>query len=115
MFFCTLLGFDFGVMLGYFSGLPYRLASLLIRCSGFVAIENLLKDVAGKYCVGDEITFADILLVPQVYNATRFKINMDDFPMIKRINETLCEVEEFKEAHYSSQPDTPDELRPKTN
>lgn len=38
---------------------------------GFNAIEKLLKFSAGKYCVGDEITFADCCLVPQVYNARR--------------------------------------------
>lgn len=38
---------------------------------GFTALEKLLTDCAGKYCVGDEITLADCCLVPQVYNARR--------------------------------------------
>ncbi|KAJ0063104.1 hypothetical protein NL108_012573, partial [Boleophthalmus pectinirostris] len=36
---------------------------------GFQALEPILKETAGKYCVGDEISMADICLVPQVYNA----------------------------------------------
>lgn len=39
---------------------------------GFRAIEKLLSTSAGKYCVGDEITMADCLLVPQVFNARRW-------------------------------------------
>ncbi|XP_019721030.1 maleylacetoacetate isomerase [Hippocampus comes] len=39
---------------------------------GFEALEPLLKQTAGKYCVGDEISMADICLVPQVYNAERY-------------------------------------------
>ncbi|XP_074548874.1 maleylacetoacetate isomerase isoform X1 [Halichoeres trimaculatus] len=39
---------------------------------GFQALEPILKQTAGKYCVGDEISMADICLVPQVYNAERY-------------------------------------------
>lgn len=38
---------------------------------GFIAIEKLLSNSAGKYCVGDEITLADCCLIPQVFNARR--------------------------------------------
>ncbi|MEQ2317060.1 hypothetical protein AMECASPLE_038856, partial [Ameca splendens] len=38
---------------------------------GFQALETILKQTSGKYCVGDEISMADICLVPQVYNAQR--------------------------------------------
>ncbi|KAL4613154.1 maleylacetoacetate isomerase isoform X1 [Arapaima gigas] len=78
---------------------------------GFVALESLLKQTAGKYCVGDEISMADICLVPQVYNAERFKVDVAQFPTIKRVNETLLEIEAFKVSHPSCQPDTPADLR----
>ena len=61
--------------------------------------------------MGDTITIADLCLVPQVYNASRFKVDMSPFPTIARINAALEEVPEFVEAHFSCQPDTPDELR----
>ncbi|XP_036398682.1 maleylacetoacetate isomerase isoform X1 [Megalops cyprinoides] len=78
---------------------------------GFEALEPLLKETAGKYCVGDEISMADICLVPQVYNAERFKVDISQFPTIKRLNETLMEIEAFKVSHPSCQPDTPADLR----
>ncbi|XP_076834251.1 maleylacetoacetate isomerase isoform X2 [Brachyhypopomus gauderio] len=78
---------------------------------GFEALEFILKQTAGKYCVGDEISMADICLAPQVYNAERFKVDVDQFPTIKQLNETLLELEAFKESHPARQPDTPDDLR----
>ncbi|KAK2878571.1 hypothetical protein QQF64_011363 [Cirrhinus molitorella] len=78
---------------------------------GFEALEPILKTTAGKYCVGDEITMADICLVPQVFNAERFKVDMSQFPTIRRLNQTLTEIDAFKVSHPSRQPDTPDDLR----
>ncbi|XP_036818844.1 maleylacetoacetate isomerase isoform X2 [Oncorhynchus mykiss] len=77
---------------------------------GFEALEPILKETAGKYCVGDEISMADICLVPQVYNAERFKVDVDQFPTIKRLNQTLLKVDAFKESHPSCQLDTPAEI-----
>ncbi|XP_046906059.1 maleylacetoacetate isomerase [Hypomesus transpacificus] len=78
---------------------------------GFEALEPMLKETAGTYCVGDEISMADICLVPQVYNADRFKVDISPFPTIKRLNQTLMEMEAFKVSHPSCQPDTPPDLR----
>lgn len=78
---------------------------------GFKGLEQLLQGTAGRYCIGDEITMADAVLVPQVYNANRFKVDMSAFPTISRINAALLEVEAFKVASPSEQPDCPPELR----
>ncbi|XP_059209256.1 maleylacetoacetate isomerase isoform X1 [Centropristis striata] len=78
---------------------------------GFQALEPILKQTAGKYCVGDEISMADICLVPQVYNAERFKVDVGQYPTIKRLNQTLVEMEAFKVSSPSCQPDTPADLR----
>jgi len=72
---------------------------------GFKAIEKTLNTTSGTYCVGDDITMADICLVPQVYNAGRFNVDMSQFPNIIRINETLSKLAEFQAAHPDSQPD----------
>ncbi|XP_073340576.1 maleylacetoacetate isomerase isoform X2 [Pagrus major] len=77
---------------------------------GFQALEPILKQTAGKYCVGDEISMADICLVPQVYNAERFKVDVGQYPTIKRLNQALLEIEAFKVSHPSRQPDTPADL-----
>jgi maleylacetoacetate isomerase len=72
---------------------------------GFQGLEKMLKKTAGKYCYKDQITFADVCLVPQVYNALRFGVSMEDFPVISRVYKELSDLEEFKQAHPSMQPD----------
>ncbi|XP_075282964.1 maleylacetoacetate isomerase isoform X1 [Opisthocomus hoazin] len=79
--------------------------------SGFQALEQILQHTAGRYCVGDEVSVADVCLVPQVSNAERFKVDMGPYPIIIRINKALLELEAFKVSHPSRQPDTPAELR----
>ena len=74
---------------------------------GFIAIEEILKITSGKYCIGNEISIADLCLVPQVYGANRFNVSLNDFPIVKRINEELEKLDEFKKAHPSKQPDCP--------
>ena len=48
---------------------------------------------------------ADLFLVPQVYNANRFGVDMTKYPTIARIDEALSEIPAFKKAHPSVQPD----------
>ncbi|XP_020841842.1 maleylacetoacetate isomerase isoform X4 [Phascolarctos cinereus] len=79
--------------------------------SGFRALEQVLQSTAGKYCVGNEISMADLCLVPQVANAERFKVDLSPYPIINRINKTLLTMEAFQVSHPSRQPDTPPELR----
>ncbi|ROT67146.1 hypothetical protein C7M84_014790 [Penaeus vannamei] len=78
---------------------------------GFVALEQVLANSAGKYCVGDEVTIADCCLVPQVYNANRFKVDMAAFPVISRVHDALMSLDAFKAAHPSQQPDCPEDLK----
>lgn len=54
---------------------------------GFTAFEKQLEKYAGEYCFGDQITMADICLIPQVYNAERFGVDMTPFPTIRKIVE----------------------------
>lgn len=73
----------------------------------FSDLEVILKDCSGKYCVGDEVTMADLCLAPQVYNAGRFGVDMSKFPVISRINENLMKIPAFEKGHPAKQPDTP--------
>ncbi|XP_032883392.1 maleylacetoacetate isomerase isoform X2 [Amblyraja radiata] len=75
--------------------------------NGLHALESLLQQISGQFCVGDEVTMADLCLVPQVYNAIRFKVDMSPFPTITKINASLLELEPFKVSHPSCQPDSP--------
>ncbi|XP_074852820.1 maleylacetoacetate isomerase isoform X2 [Carettochelys insculpta] len=78
---------------------------------GFQALEQILQLTAGRYCIGDEVSMADLCLVPQVYNAERYKVDLTPYPTITRINKALLELEAFQVSHPCRQPDTPTELR----
>jgi maleylacetoacetate isomerase len=68
-------------------------------------LEKVLKTTAGKYCVGDEITAADLLVGPQCYNALRWGVDMSKFPIISEVQKNMSETEGFKKSHPSQQPD----------
>lgn len=78
---------------------------------GFTAIEKILEKSSGKYCIGDDISIADLCLVPQVYSANRFKVDMSQYPNVMRVYKELEGCESFKRAHAHRQPDTIPELR----
>lgn len=75
----------------------------------FSAVEKLLSSSAGKYCVGDEITLADCCLVPQIFNARRFHVDLRPFPTILRVDRHLEHHPAFTAAHPNNQPDCPPE------
>ncbi|MEO8164826.1 MAG: maleylacetoacetate isomerase [Betaproteobacteria bacterium] len=74
---------------------------------GFTALEKRLatEPQTGRFCHGDAPGFADITLVPQVANANRFKVDLELFPTIRRINEHCLTLEPFKKAMPQNQPD----------
>lgn len=74
---------------------------------GFSALERDIEQrkPVGPYCFGEQLTFADVCLIPQVYNAHRFQCDMGAYPHLTRINEACNALEAFKEAHPSNQPD----------
>ncbi|KAI5740208.1 hypothetical protein M8J76_001632 [Diaphorina citri] len=76
---------------------------------GLRAVEKLLSSSAGKYCVGDDISVADCCLIPQVFNARRFHVDLRPFPIVLRIDRELENHPAFRAAHPSSQPDCPPE------
>jgi len=76
---------------------------------GFKALEATLKDspATGTYCEGDFPTMADCLLVPQVFNAQRFGVDMSAYPTVQRINDECLATEPFERARPENQPDAP--------
>jgi maleylacetoacetate isomerase len=70
---------------------------------GFEALEALLQP--GPYAFGSEVTLADVCLVPQVYNATRFKVPLERFPKIVAVNAVCLELAAFDKARPENQPD----------
>ena len=72
---------------------------------GMKALDELIGESRGKYCVGDEITVADCCLIPQVSALPRFEIDIEQFKNCKEIVVNLNLLPEFKAAHALSQPD----------
>lgn len=91
--------------LGQEEGVKAKWANYWIT-EGFISLENFLKDLSGTYSIGNELSLADCFLVPQVYNAERFKVDMDRFPHIKKINENCLKLECFQKADPANQPDS---------
>ncbi len=74
---------------------------------GFSALETMLRssDATGAFCHGEAPSMADCCLVPQVANARRFEIALDDFPTICRIDANCAELPAFRQALPQNQPD----------
>lgn len=72
---------------------------------GLTALEQMISETKGKYCVGDNVSLADVYLVPQLYNARRFKVDLDKFPNLLEIETNLKGLEEFVKASPENQPD----------
>jgi len=70
---------------------------------GLPALEALAKAGAGKFLFGDEPTVADICLVPQLYNARRFNVPLDDYPTLLRAEENANNIDAFASAHPDRQ------------
>jgi maleylacetoacetate isomerase len=70
---------------------------------GFEALEALVAP--SPYCCGGALTIADILLVPQVYNARRLKVPLDAFPKIVAIEAACLALPAFERARPENQPD----------
>jgi len=73
--------------------------------AGFNALEQRLTKTAGQYCFKDDVSVADLCLVPQVYNAQRFSLDMTAYPIINRIHHNCQQLAAFALAAPEQQPD----------
>lgn len=74
---------------------------------GFASLQANLErsGKAGRFCFGDTPTLADLCLVPQVFNAQRFNIDVARYPAIAKIYEACMALPAFQKAEPKSQPD----------
>lgn len=74
---------------------------------GFAAMETLLANSrdTGTFCHGDRPGLADICLLPQLYNAHRFGLDLAPYPTLRRIEAACQAVDAFDRARPEHQPD----------
>ncbi len=71
--------------------------------TGFAALEQFAS--AGPYVFGDQVSLADCLLVPQVYNARRFNVPLDDYPKLVAAVDYSNQLDPFVAALPENQSD----------
>jgi len=69
------------------------------------ALERIASESAGRFLVRDGVTLADIFLVPQLFSARRFGIDLEPFPTLRRVDAECSMLAEFQSAHPNAQPD----------
>ena len=72
------------------------------RAAEIVAVANA---AAGPFIFGKSVAFADTCLIPQIYNARRFNVSLDDYPQLVAVDAHCNSLPEFVEAIPENQPD----------
>lgn len=75
----------------------------MIISRGLRTYESSIQTTAGKYSMGSQVSLADLCLIPQVYNAHRFKVNMHQYPLCDRIYQNAILTPECKKAAPENQ------------
>jgi maleylacetoacetate isomerase len=74
--------------------------------TGLQTVERQLIDPrSGKFCHGDAPTLADIILVPQIFNAQRFDCRLDHVPTVMRVFEACMQLDAFEQTRPEKCPD----------
>jgi maleylacetoacetate isomerase len=71
--------------------------------TGLPALEAQAKAQSGDFLFGNGPTAADVCLVPQLYNARRFDVPLDDYPTLLRADENANKLDAFAAAHPDRQ------------
>ncbi len=72
---------------------------------GFDTLEPMVETHGGQFAFGDAPTIADCCLIPQVYSAQRFEVDMTSYPRLKAVADHANEHPAFAAAHPNRQPD----------
>jgi len=78
---------------------------------GLANLEAAVRPGAGRFCHGDEVTLADLYLVPQLYGGRRFGLDLAAFPTLLRVEASCQALEPFRLAEPARQPDAVPEKR----
>lgn len=72
---------------------------------GFQAFEKLIQKYSGDFCCGDEFSLADVVLIPQVYNALRFDCDLSEFTRIQAVYDNCLALDFVQAASPEKQHD----------
>ena len=72
---------------------------------GFEALEVLIARHGGAFAFGDRPTFADCALIPQLYSAERFAVDLSPYPRIRQVGALCGTLAAFADAHPDRRPD----------
>jgi maleylacetoacetate isomerase/maleylpyruvate isomerase len=72
---------------------------------GFDALEPLVAKHGKGFAFGETPTLADCCLIPQVYSANRYEVDLAPYPAIRAVAERAAEHPAFQAAHPNRQPD----------
>jgi maleylpyruvate isomerase len=72
---------------------------------GLAALEAAAQETAGAFLVGDAVSLADLYLVPQLYNARRWNVDVAPYPTLLRVEATCAALPAFVAAHPDAQSD----------
>ncbi len=68
---------------------------------GLAAYEELARPTAGEFSVGDSLSWADLCLIPQLYNAARFDLSLSQYPLLARIAARCEALPSYLSSHPS--------------
>jgi maleylpyruvate isomerase len=82
-----------------------RAVARTFNTRGLSALEAIATDTAGAFMLGDDLSIADVYLIPQLYSARRFGVDLEEFPTLTRVESTCAALPAFRAAHADAQTD----------
>jgi maleylpyruvate isomerase len=87
------------------AGVPWLPITQGYITSGLAALERHAIASAGEFLVGDAVSIADLYLVPQLYAARRFGVEVEPYPTLLRVEKACEALPAFQTAYPDAQPD----------
>lgn len=76
-----------------------------VIAAGLGPLEDIALQTPGPYMIGPAVSVADLCLIPQLYNARRFDLDLQPYPRLLSVEAACAELPAFVAAHPSAQPD----------
>jgi maleylacetoacetate isomerase len=74
---------------------------------GLTALDSIVASTKGKFAFGDQVSAADMFIIPHLFSARRFNVNIDSYQNLLSIEKSCIDLDFFDKAHPLKQPDTP--------